>query len=145
MEGIRCVLHTRPRAQPRVLAFRAAGHSLGTLAVDIGLQARHGRLRRGLIENDHIINAFQRSQDFDALISREERPSQSLSRHTPGVAVDAHHEGITAAAGGLQAAHVANMEEVETAIRPYNRFSPPAPPRPVEDVSPRTAFIGVRG
>src|SRR5579862_1332839 len=68
------------------------GRVLSSFAVDIGLQASNSHSGREFFENDHIIDAFQGSQEFHSLRRRENRAPSSLELAHGSVTVYSHNQ-----------------------------------------------------
>jgi hypothetical protein len=78
--------------------------------MDIRLQTGDGGHRCKFFKNDHIIDALEGSQDLDSLGGRDERSSGPLELAHGGIAVHAYYQDVPSTAGGLQVAHVPDME-----------------------------------
>src|SRR5260370_1086143 len=106
-------------AASRVHLFAADNVVTGPVATfneNVGKQSGDDALRRQVVENHHTVDALERRENFGALALRNHRAALALELSDARVAVQADDQRIAEAARVLQAANVAGMQEVKTAI-----------------------------
>src|SRR6266852_4939675 len=82
----------------------------------VGKQSGDDALRREVVENHHGVNAFKGGEDFGAFAFWNHRAALAFELADAGVAIEADEQGVAEAAGLLEAADVARMEEIEAAV-----------------------------
>ena len=107
----------------RVIATRV----FFAFAVNVGAKAAQRFDRRWLVEDHHIIDHFESSNHLCAIFFRDDRTRGTFITFDAGVAVEAHNQDVAKRLRIPQAANVAGMQEVETAVGPDNYLALRAP------------------
>src|SRR5207249_3601641 len=72
---------------------------------------------RVVVEYDDVVDVAERRQELGALCGRHQRTPRALQARHRGVRVDADEEHVAEPPGGAKVAEVADVQEVETAVR----------------------------
>jgi hypothetical protein len=91
--------------------------------VDVRLERQQEGGDVRLVEDRHVVNAADRRYDFRAIGGRQNGTSGSLQIRNGAIAVDGYHEAIRLARGCLKVPHVADVQEIEAAVRKGNAAS----------------------
>jgi hypothetical protein len=90
---------------------------------DVGKQSSDDLARRGLVENNHGVHAFQSSQDFGSFTFLDRRSVCTFELFDCGVAVQADDQRIPEFTRSLQYMDVAGMQDVEATVREHHATS----------------------
>ena len=114
----------------------------------VGKQSSDDLSRRGLVENDHGVHAFQSGQDLGSLILLDRWSVRTLELFDCDVAVQADDQRIPEFARSLQYMNMAWMQDVEAAVgehhaapvaflaaKPQNRFVQSENRRTIQGIS----------
>jgi len=72
--------------------------------------------RRGLIEDDHRVDAFERRQNFRALAFRQNWTTRAFQFADAAITVETDDQGVAKLPCRFERANVSGVQEVETAI-----------------------------
>src|SRR6478672_7512115 len=86
----------------------------------VGSERQDELERRVLVEHRHRIDTFERGEHVRALGLRSHGTTRTLETANGGVAVQADDELIAEGAGGGEQVDVADVEQIEDAIREYD-------------------------
>src|SRR5262249_9738926 len=100
---------------------------VGPLAVDVGPQLPQERLDVGPVEDGDERDAGASGDQLGALGLRDDRPAGALQRAGRDVGVHGDDEAVGLGGGRLEVAEVADVEEVEEAVRERYRAPRVAP------------------
>jgi hypothetical protein len=90
---------------------------IATLYENVGEQARYDFARRQVIEDHDGVHALKSREDFRTFAFRDDGTAFALQLPHTGVTVEADDECVSQLARQLQAANVAGMQQVKTAVR----------------------------
>jgi hypothetical protein len=79
-------------------------------------QSRDDLTRRKIVKDNHRVHTLERREYFRALAFRDNRTAFAFQLPYAGVTIQPDDERVTQCARKLQAANVAGMQQVETAI-----------------------------
>ena len=102
---------------------------VGPLAVNVGLEGQEEIVHRVLGEDHHPVDRVKRGHQQGAILLVLERPVLALELLHRGVGVDAHDQEVALGPGALEIAGVADVEEIEAAVREGDGLLLPAAPR----------------
>jgi len=109
---------------PRANFFCAHDRLLAIIAAfdqHVGLESRHDREWRILIEDHHGVDGLQRRQNIRAIILGSHRALRSLVEAADRrIAIDADDQGVTESARRREEIDVTGMQQVEYAIRKHD-------------------------
>src|SRR5579872_1745477 len=124
--------HNSDISAPR-LHFAGSHHVRGIVVAplhqDIRLRSNDQLQRRGLIENNDGVDSSKCSQYAGALVLAYDGAGRSLQSTHRGIAVDGNDKLVAEASRLLQQRDVADVEQVETAIREDDAFPAGSPHR----------------
>ena len=96
---------------------------LGAFAVNVRAKPRECRDRGRFVEDGYVIDHFERREHFGAIRLIDDGAGIAFEGADAGVAVDADYEDVTQSLRIAEAANVADVQEVEAAVGPNDRFA----------------------
>ena len=114
---------TRPPAGlDPVGAHDAVARVVGAFDEDVRRERLDQRQRRVLVEQDHAIHGGEAGEHPGARLLARHRPRGALAEPPDrGVGVEADHERVALAPGGLEQLDVAGVQQVEHAVGEHDR------------------------
>jgi hypothetical protein len=97
--------------------WHRVGRVVGALAVHVWLETLEQVCDRRPREHRHVVDAAQRRDELRACRGRQHRPAGPLERVHRVVVVDRDDEAIALRARALEIADVADVDDVEAAVR----------------------------
>ena len=99
---------------------------VGAFAVHVREQVKQDLRRRQPVEDHDVIHGFERRHQFRAAFLAENRPPLAFQCGHGAVAVHAHHQHIAAAPCLFKITHMADVENIKTAVGEGNAAAFPA-------------------
>ncbi len=101
------------------------GHRLdgvvGALAVHVRAQQHQQPLDRLIPKDHHVVDPTERTDQFGAVLGRQDRPPAPFQQGHRPIVVHRHDEPIGLRRRSLQISHVADVQQIEAAVRERDR------------------------
>jgi hypothetical protein len=121
--GVADNLHASAASQHCVTFRDSFRRVVGSLGMNVRADGANHVADIERIENDDGINIGQCGQDFRTFVFRNARTARALQGMRAGIRVYGHHQAAAQLFGGMQITHVANVEQIKTAVGENDFFA----------------------
>jgi hypothetical protein len=94
---------------------------VSAFAVDVRLYQLQQALDRRVTKNDDVVNAAQRGDELGAFLRRKDGPAFAFQSGDRSIVVDRNNQAIGFRGCRVKIPDVADMQEIETAVRKRHR------------------------